>query len=93
MTEAQVRFVQLERKKDEIKKYYQDLAEATEALVKESGVGSYFMDDQGIVYGIIAPEGKFVPYEKYGYVRTKRPNEARGTLSIKEAQERGFPVK
>jgi hypothetical protein len=50
------------------------------------------MDVEGIVYGIIEPEGRFIYYEKYSYVRTKRPGESRGTLSIKEAKERGFPV-
>lgn len=92
MTEAQKKFVELEKKKDEVKKFYDDLRIATEAVVAESGINSYFMDDEGIVYGIIVPEGKFVQYERHGYVRTKRPGEARGTLSIKEAKERGFAV-
>jgi hypothetical protein len=51
------------------------------------------MDEQGIVYGIVEAEGKWIPYEKYTYVRTKREGEQRGTLSVKEAQERGFQVK
>ena len=92
MTEAQKRFVTLEKRKEEVKKYFDELNQATEALVKESGVGSYFMDDEGIVYGIIEPEGRYIYYEKYSYVRTKRPGESRGTLSIKEAKEKGFPV-
>jgi hypothetical protein len=82
--------VALEKQKQEVKKFYENLKEATEALVKESGVGSYFIDEEGIVYGIIEPEGRFIYYEKYDVIRTRRPGETRGTLSLKEAKERGF---
>lgn len=92
MTEAQKKFVELERKKEEVKKYYEELNAAIQQLVDEHGVGHYFMDDQGIVYGIVEAEGKWVPYEKFTYVRTRREGEARGTLSMKEAKERGFAV-
>lgn len=93
MTDKQKRFVELERRKDEIKKYYEDLSSAVNDLIQENGVDCYFMDEQGIVYGIVEAEGKWIPYEKYTYVRTKRDGEARGSLSLKEAQERGFQIK
>jgi hypothetical protein len=92
MTEAQKRFVELERKKEDIKKYFDDLAAATEALVKESGVNSYFQDDQGIVYKVVVPEGRFVHFDKYSYVRTRRSHEKRGDLSMKEAEGAGFKL-
>lgn len=93
MTPTMEAFVVLERKKAEIKKYFEDLAVATEALVKEIGVGSYFQDEQGIVYKTTIPDGKFVHFEKYGVDRTKRTDETRGTLSAKEAQAAGYNVK
>jgi hypothetical protein len=93
LTDKQKRFIELERRKDEIKKYYEDFGAAINDLVQENGLGHYFMDEQGIVYGIVEAEGKWIPYEKYTYVRTKREGEQRGTLSVKEAQERGFQVK
>jgi hypothetical protein len=92
MTDVQKRFVELERKKDEIKKYFEDLAEATEALAKEIGVNGFFQDDQMIVYKAIIPEGKFVHFDKVSYVRTRRPHEKRGDLSMKEAEAAGFAL-
>lgn len=85
-------FIELERKKEEVKKYFDELAEATQALVKHVGVDGYFQDTDGVVYKIVVPEGKFVHFEKYSYVRTKREGEKRGSLSMKEAKEQGFEV-
>ena len=92
MTENQRKFVELERKKDEVKKFYDDLAAATEVLVKETGVGSYFQDEQGVVYKVVIPAGKFVHFDKFGVVRTRRPHEDRGDLSLKEAESAGFKI-
>jgi hypothetical protein len=90
MTQAQLRFVNLERKKEEVKKYFEELAEALKEVAKEIGINGYFQDNEGIVYKIIEPEGKFVHFEKLSYVRTKRPHEKRGDLSMKEAETAGF---
>ena len=92
MTPTQSRFVELERKKDEIKQYFEELTEATKALATEIGVGSFFQDDQGIVYKVVEPDGRFVHFDKISYVRTKRPHEKRGDLSMKEAEEAGFTL-
>ncbi len=92
MTEAQARFVALEKRKDEIKKFYEDLAIATEAVSKEVGVNGYFQDNEGTVYKVIVPEGKFVHFEKLSYIRTRRFNEKRGDLSMKEAEGAGFTL-
>jgi len=90
MTEAQKRFVELERKKDEVKKYFDELNQAVEAVSKEIGINGYFQDDQGIVYKPVIPDGKFVYFEKISYVRTRRAHETRGDLSMKEAEGAGF---
>lgn len=92
MTEAQRKFVELERKKEDIKKYFDELNTACEAVVKEIGVNGYFQDEQGIVYKVVVPEGKFVHFEKFSYVRTRRPHEKRGDLSMKEAEGAGFTL-
>jgi len=92
MTEAQTKFVELERKKEEVKKYFDELNAATEALSKEIGINGMFQDDHGIVYKVVIPEGKFVYFEKISYVRTRRPHEKRGDLSIKEAEMAGFKL-
>jgi hypothetical protein len=92
MTEAQTKFVALEKRKEEIKKFFEELALATEAVSKEVGVNGMFQDGEGTVYKVIVPEGKFVHFEKLSYVRTRRPHEKRGDLSMKEAELAGFAL-
>lgn len=92
LSDKQKRFVELERRKDEIKKYYEDLETAITELIGEQGVNTYFQDEQGTVYKLIECEGKYVKFDKYGYNRTKRAGEERGSLSVKEAKERGFNI-
>jgi hypothetical protein len=92
MTEAQAKFIALERKKEEVKAYFEELNEAVAAVSREIGIGGYFQDDQGVVYKVVIPEGKFVYFEKISYVRTRRPHEKRGDLSMKEAEAAGFQL-
>lgn len=93
LSQAIQRFIELERKKAEVKKYFEELSEALEKVIEEVGVGAYFQDPtDGTVYKTTIPEGRFVNYEKYGYNRTRRINEKRGDLSLKEAEEAGFTV-
>lgn len=92
MTTKQQRFVELERKKDEIKAYYEAFEKALAELVEEQGLESYFQDEHGIVYKLERCDGRWVKFEPFSYVRTKRPGEARGSLSVKEAKEKGFNV-
>lgn len=72
--------------------FFDQLKQALEEVVKESGVNSYFQDEEGTVYKIIQPEGKWIPFEQYSYVRTRREHEKRGDLSLKEAEEAGFTI-
>lgn len=90
LTEAQRRFVELDRRKVEYKQFLEDLKSATEALVAESGVGTFFQDEQGIVYQTAEATRRFVYYERYTVNRTRREGEAKGSLSAKTAREAGF---
>ena len=92
MTDAQKRFVELEKKKDEIKKYYEDLALAISDVVEEGGIGVHFQDNEGIVYQMVVPDGTFVKFEKLSYNRTRRGSERAGNLSLKKAKELGYEV-
>lgn len=92
MTEAQKRFVELDRRKAEYKAFLEDLKAATEALVAETGVGAFFQDDEGVVYQTDEPTGRFVYYEKFVVNRTRREGEKAGSLSMKAAREAGFQV-
>ena len=92
LTDKQKRFVELERKKDEFKKYNEDLDKALTELIGEQGLNSMFQDEQGTVYKLVECEGKFIKFDKHSYNRTKRFGEDRGSLSLKEARERGFAI-
>jgi hypothetical protein len=92
MSPLQKKFVELEKQKEAIKKFYEDFAEVTEAIVKEVGVNGMFQDEEGTVYKLVIPNGKYVTYEKISYVRTRRQHEERGDLSLKEAESAGFKV-
>jgi hypothetical protein len=92
MTDVQKKFVELEKRKAEVKKYFEELEQATLELAKEIGVGGMFQDPEGTVYKVVIPEGTFVKFAKIGYQRTRRPGEVKGDLSLTEARERGFVV-
>ena len=93
MSPLHLKLVELDRRKDEVKKFYEEYKETLEALVKEHGVGHSFQDDQQIVYQLAEANGKWVSFDKFNLERTKREGEKAGTLSIKRAQELGFEVK
>ena len=92
MTDAQKRFVELEKQKEHIKAYFENLKKAIEEVQREVGVNGYFQDEEGTVYKIVIPDGKFITFDHISYVRTRRLNEKRGDLSLKEAEEAGFNV-
>ena len=92
LTDKQKRFIELERRKDEIKQWYTDLQTALSELIGEQGLNSYFQDEQGTVYKLVECDGRFVHFDKFSYDRTKRPGERAGTLTVKEAKEHGFKV-
>jgi len=93
MTEAQKRFIELDKKKLEYKQFMEQYAEAVNNLVKEIGIGRHFQDSEGIVYQTSECDGKFVPFYKYEVKRTKREGERAGSLSLKKAEELGYGVK
>ena len=92
MTEAQLKFIALEKRKEDVKKFFEELSLATEAVVQEIGLNKYFQDGDGIVYKTTVPDGKFVYFEKFSIDRTRRAGEKSGSLSLKEAKENGFVV-
>jgi hypothetical protein len=94
ITPAIQRFIELERKKEEVKKYFEELNNSIKEVVDEIGIGTFFQDPTDrTVYQIVEPEGRFVNYERYSYIRTKREGEVRGSLSVKKAEEAGFELK
>ena len=97
LSENMQRFVDLERKKEEVKKYFDELQTAISAVEAEIGINGMFQDEQGTVYKIVVPEGRYVAFDKLSYERTRRKKadgtmEKAGSLSLKEAQSKGFVV-
>jgi hypothetical protein len=90
ITEAQLKFVQLEKKKEEVKKYFEELATAIEEVKNEIGLNGMFQDGDGTVYQVVKPAGRFVDYNDLECLRTRRLGEVKGSLSLKKAREAGF---
>src|SRR5262245_49679425 len=87
MTEAQAKLVELDLRKKEVEDYYQDLEKAVAAVHAEIGLNGYFKAEDGTVYKIVKPPGRFVLFKDLDFVRTKREGELRGTLSMTEAKD------
>jgi len=90
MTDAQKRFVLLDKQKAAYKEFMKEYRDAVNTLKEEMGVGGHFQDAEGIVYQVDNCEGKFVYTDIYEVKRTKREGERAGSLSIKKAQELGY---
>lgn len=94
LTENQKRFVALEKQKEEVKRFFENLNETIAAVKAEVGLNGMFQDEEGTVYKIVEPDGKYVPFEKLSYLRTRRLTEERSPLplALKEAEAAGFNV-
>ena len=92
MTDAQKKLIELDLKKEEITAYYDELREVLQAVTDEIGVEGHFQADDGTVFQIQEPAGRFVHVEKLSYIRTRRSGEKRGDLSLTKARELGYEV-
>lgn len=92
LTNTQLRYIELEKKKEEYKKFIEELKETTELLAKEIGVGGHFQDLEGTVYQVEEVTGKFVYFDKLEVKRTRRNGEKAGSLSLVKAKELGYTV-
>lgn len=92
MTPAIQRFIELDKKKEEVKKFFEEYKTAIEAVVSEIGVGGHFQDNEGTVYQTAVPEGRFVSFDKFTVNRTRREGEKRGDLSLIKARDLGYEV-
>lgn len=91
LTEAQRRYVAAEKHFSEVvKPALAELRDLKTAVVQETGLGTYFQDEEGIVYHTASKSGTWVDFTPFEIQRTRRPGEAKGTLSLKEAKEAGF---
>ena len=89
MTDAQKNFVEIEKQR---KKFLDDFDAALKAVAEEVQPGGFFQDEEKVVYKIVIPAGRWIKFDAVSYVRTKRGDESKGTLSAKEATEAGFEI-
>lgn len=93
LKEAQNKLIELSGKYEALKEEMRVIKELMTAQMEIIGENNYFQDPNNkVVYRIIKPRGTFVNFDHLSYVRTRKVGELKGSLSIKEAQERGFVV-
>jgi hypothetical protein len=92
LTDLHIKLINLDRKKEEVKKFFEEYQSTIKDLVQICGISHHFQDECGIVYQLVELEGRYVNFDRYGLERTKRPGEDRGSLSIKKAKELGYDV-
>jgi len=93
LTDAQQRFVDLDREYTAIiKPFFEQYRAAKEAVIEESGTNAFFQDDQGVVYHTTEKKGQWVDFFPFDIHRTRRGDEKQGSLSLTMAREAGFVV-
>lgn len=92
MTPTVQLFIELDKKKADVKKFFEEYKAAVDAVVEEVGVGGHFQDADGTVYQTTIPEGRFVAFDKFTVNRTRREGEKRGDLSLTKARDLGYEV-
>ena len=94
MSEVYSKFLTLSKKYESLKAELDTVREQMTTELIKIGVGTYFQDPETMaVFKVVIPKGKFVYYENISYERTALEGETRGTLSKKEANEKGFSQK
>lgn len=86
------RLISLDKKKAEVKKFFEELDEATAAVQAEIGMNGHFQDTDGTVFQIVKPEGTFIQFKDFSYTRTRREDEKKSSLSLTKARDLGYEV-
>jgi len=93
LTETQLKYIELEKKKEQYKLYLEELKAVIELLNSEMGTGGHFQDTAGTVYQVADHKGRFVHFDKFEVKRTRRDGERSGSLSLTAARDLGYEVK
>jgi len=90
----QVRFLEAAKKVEKIKEELDQAYEELNSSMADLTLGTYIQDEETkLVYKVVKPKGQFTHYKDIDYVRTAKEGERQGSLSKKEAEEKGFSLK
>ncbi len=93
MTDDQTQLVELTKQVESLRQEIKEINPLISELLNKIGVGTLFQDPtDNVVFKVTVPKGRFVEFVEIGYDRTKRGDEKRGALSMKEAKEAGFTL-
>jgi hypothetical protein len=92
LTDAQRRFIELDKKKAEYKKFIEDYNQSVQDLIKEVGIGAHWQDPEGTVYQTSLCDGRWINFDRFEVNRTRRPGEKSGSLALKTAKDLGYSV-
>lgn len=93
MTDAQKKFLELSKQYEQLKAQMREIKPQLQELMQEIGIGEHFQDPSTLaVYEIVVPTGTFISFDPIAYNRTKLTGEAKGSLSVKKAEELGYSL-
>jgi hypothetical protein len=92
LTPTQLKFIELDKKKAEYKRFTEEYEQTVKDLVKEIGIGGHFQDGEGTVYQTAECDGKFIHFNRFEVSRTRRVGEKSGSLALKTAKDLGYSV-
>lgn len=93
MTDTQRKFLEISKRIEVLKEEMKALYPTLEELMAELGHNTHFQDPETmLVYQIIRPKGVFVENKEFGYERTKKIGETKGSMAMKKAEELGYVI-
>lgn len=84
------KFIELDKKKAEVKLFYEEFDATVKEMVETYGLDAHFQDEEGTVYLIGTCEWKAIKMTPFEIKRTKREDESKGSLSMVKARELGY---
>lgn len=86
------KFLRLAGKYESLIEQLKNVKEEMNTVMAMIGINSFVQGQDGTVYQVVIPQGRFVHFDTISYIRTRKEGEDRGDLSLKKAEEAGFNV-
>ena len=93
VTEIQQKAIGLINQIEILKEQLKPLQKELDETIAQIPVGEMFQDETTkIVYRIATQKGTYIEFKHLIYQRTRKEGESKGSISIKEAEEKGFTL-